>query len=408
VNPSQLVTQTIDAALTVSELNARIRNVVQERFAGVWVSGEITDLSRPRSGHIYFSLKDRTSQIHAALWRTTANRLRFDLDDGMQVVCQGDVDVYPPRGTYQLIVRRVEPLGVGALQLALIKLRDRLAAEGLFDTAGKKSLPLFPSHVAVITSPTGAAVRDFLEVVRRRWPLPRVTVVPTRVQGCDATAEIVRAIQIAERLRPDVILVTRGGGSLEDLWCFNEEPVVRAIHQCPLPVVSAIGHEIDITLCDLVSDVRALTPTEAAERIVPDRFEVLTRLQQNRRRLNQVLVAQTRLLRTSLDAMSQRPVLRRPHEYWQARAGTVDELQQRLDGGVRVGFERLRQTVTQAAGKLESLSPLGVLARGYSVTCRLDDSSIVSHSQQVTEGEQILTRLRTGQLISRVEQIDAG
>jgi exodeoxyribonuclease VII large subunit len=391
---------------SVSELNARIRDTLQGTFSAVWVSGEITDLSRPRSGHIYFSLKDETSQLRAAIWRSAAASLGFELEDGMQVVCQGAVDVYPPRGTYQIIVRRIEPLGIGTLQLALLQLRDRLAAEGLFDPLRKRPLPIFPSHVAVVTSPTGAAVRDFLEVIRRRWPLPRVTIVPTRVQGSAAEAEIARAIRVAEHIRPDVILVTRGGGSLEDLWCFNSEIVVRAIHACRVPVVSAIGHEIDVTLSDLVADVRALTPTEAAERIVPDQTEVLARLRQNSRRLQNVLAGKLRLLRTRLDLLSQRPVLRRPHEGLRDRARLLDELQQRLDSAVRTRLERRRQEVARCAGKLDSLSPLAVLSRGYSVTQRLADATIVSQSEQVSVGERILTRLGTGQLISRVEEVE--
>ena len=259
--------------LSISQLNELLRETIQAVFPSVWVSGEISDLTRPQSGHVYLTLKDDQSQLRAVIWRGTARSLRFDLQDGMQVVCEGAVDIYPPRGTYQLVIRQLEPRGVGALQLVLTQLRERLTAEGLFDVRHKRPLPRFPRRIAVITSPTGAAIRDFLEVVRQRWHGSHVLLIPTRVQGAEATDEIIQALRLAQRLRPrpDVLVLTRGGGSLEDLWCFNEERLVREIHAAQIPLISAIGHEIDVTLADLVADVRALTPTEAgAGRAVPD------------------------------------------------------------------------------------------------------------------------------------------
>ena len=243
--------------LSISQLNELLRETIQAVFPSVWVSGEISDLTRPQSGHVYLTLKDDQSQLRAVIWRGTARSLRFDLQDGMQVVCEGAVDIYPPRGTYQLVIRQLEPRGVGALQLALSQLRERLTAEGLFDVRHKRPLPRFPRRIAVITSPTGAAIRDFLEVVRQRWHGSHVLLIPTRVQGAEATDEIIQALRLAQRLRPrpDVIVLTRGGGSLEDLWCFNEERLVREIHAAQIPLISAIGHEIDVTLADLVADV---------------------------------------------------------------------------------------------------------------------------------------------------------
>ena len=252
--------------LTVSQLTLRIKQTLEAEFASVWVSGELSDVSRPQSGHVYLTLKDENAQVRGVIWRSVASRLAFDLQDGQQVVCRGDIDIYPPRGVYQLIIRQVEPLGVGALQLALRKLHQRLAAEGLFDPGRKRPLPRFPRRIAFVTSPTGAAVRDFLEVLRRRWRGASVLIIPAKVQGEGAAQDLVRGIRLANSLAepPDVLVVGRGGGSLEDLWCFNEEPVVRAIHASRIPVVSAVGHEIDVTLSDLVADVRALTPSEAA------------------------------------------------------------------------------------------------------------------------------------------------
>jgi exodeoxyribonuclease VII large subunit len=267
-------TSTITAApqtLTVSELTARIKDMLEGSFPAVWVSGEISNFSRPQSGHCYFTLKDDIAQIRAVMWRGTALKLKFAMSDGLEVLCRGHLDVYAPRGSYQLVVDELEPKGVGALELALRKLREKLSAEGLFDPARKRPLPVFPKRIAFVTSPTGAAVRDFLEVLRRRWRGVEVLIIPARVQGDGSVTEIVAGIRAANRLKPapDVLIVGRGGGSLEDLWSFNEEAVVRAIAASRIPTVSAVGHEIDVTLADLVADVRALTPSEAAERVVP-------------------------------------------------------------------------------------------------------------------------------------------
>ena len=394
-----------DDVLSVSELNTAIRSTLQGQFGRVWVSGEISDLSRPQSGHIYMSLKDGESQIRAVAWRSVASRLQFDLDDGLEVVCEGYVDVYPPRGSYQLTVRKIRPLGLGALQLALIQLRDKLTAEGLFDPARKKPLPGIPQRVAVVTSPTGAAIRDFLEVIRRRWPILDVTVVPTRVQGAEATAEIVGAIETAQSLDPDVVVVTRGGGSLEDLWCFNDEPVIRAIDQCKVAVVSAIGHEIDVTLCDLVADVRALTPTEAAERIVPDRTEVLASLKSTQQRLRAITLNRLETYRSHVAGLAARPCLARPMDLVLDRNRMVDDAQQRLDRGIRSRLEGAQQSMTRSAGKLESLSPLAVLARGYSVTQRASDGTIIREASEISPGDQMVSRIQHAEIVSNVESV---
>ncbi len=245
--------------LSVFQLTSLIKGILEQAFPSVWVVGELSDVARPQSGHVYLTLKDDRAQIRAVIWRNAASRLRFNLEDGLEVICRGDLDVYPPRGSYQLVIRELEPRGEGALQQALRKLQQKLAAEGLFDPAHKKPLPRFPRRIAVVTSPTGAAVRDFVEVLRRRWQGVHVLIVPTRVQGEGAATDIAAAIQTVNRLSPsvDVMVVGRGGGSMEDLWCFNEEAVVRAIFASQVPVVSAVGHEIDVTLSDLVADVRA-------------------------------------------------------------------------------------------------------------------------------------------------------
>ncbi len=256
---------------TVSQLTSQIKSTLEGRFPSVWVTGELSNVSRPQSGHVYLTMKDASAQIRAVIWRSVASKLPFDFSDGLEVVCRGEIDVYPPRGAYQLIIRRMEPLGEGALQLALRQLQKRLSAEGLFDPRHKRPLPRFPRRIAIVTSPSGAAIRDFLEVLRRRWRGVRVLVIPARVQGEGAAGDLVRGIGWAHQLpeAPDVLVVARGGGSLEDLWCFNDEAVVRAIFAATIPVVSAVGHEIDVTLSDLVADRRALTPSEAAELVAP-------------------------------------------------------------------------------------------------------------------------------------------
>ena len=273
--------------LTVAELTAQIKDLLEGSFDSVWVAGEISNLSRPHSGHCYLTLKDDHAQIRCAMWRNSLMRVRFDLHDGLEVVCRGRLDVYAPRGSYQLIIESIEPKGIGALELALRQLREKLAREGLFDPGRKRPLPAFVRQIAVVTSPTGAAIHDFLQVLARRWRGADVLVVPTRVQGEGAAGEIAAAIAAANRLplAIDCLVVTRGGGSLEDLWAFNEEAVVRAIHASRIPVISAIGHEIDVTLSDLVADVRALTPSEAAELVAPAAEDILVRLRQTEKRM---------------------------------------------------------------------------------------------------------------------------
>lgn len=396
-----------DTVLSVSQLTARIQETLTDRFQAVWVVGEVTDLARPQSGHLYLTLKDADAQLRAVVWRSVASRLRFAVEDGMQVICCGDIDVYPLRGSYQLVVRKIEPRGLGALQQALRQLQRKLAAEGLFDPQHKRPLPRFPRRLAVVTSPTGAAVRDFLEVVRQRWQGVEVLVIPTRVQGAGAAVEIAQAIALANRLQPapDVLVVTRGGGSIEDLWCFNEEPVVRAIFASRIPVVSAIGHEIDVTLSDLVADVRALTPTEAAQRVVPAADEVTTLLTHQLARLQAGLAARATAARMRLDTLADRPVLRRPLDRIRDLERRLDDLQLRAARAGTQALRTARQQLAVRSGQLESLSPLGVLARGYSLTEREADGVLVDRADRLQVGQRIRTRYAQGATISRVESI---
>ena len=391
---------------SVTELTRRIKDQLESKFPAIWVSGELSDLARPRSGHVYFTLKDADAQVRGVIWKGVASRLSFDLDDGLEVLCHGQIDVYPPRGSYQLIVRKIEPMGLGALQQAFRALHDKLKAEGLFEAAHKQPLPSCPGRIAVVTSPTGAAIRDFYEVLRRRWPLAEVLVIPCRVQGAGASQEIATAIEMANRVQPaaDVVVVTRGGGSLEDLWCFNEEPVIRAVFASRLPVVSAVGHEIDVTLCDLVADLRALTPTEAAERIVPAAVEIKARLATDLQRMSHALKHHLSAARDRLLALSERRVLRRPGERLELLSQQLDDLERRGVRALSDCWTRYQDKLRGVSAQLESLSPLGVLSRGYSVTRREPVGEVITDATSLEAGQLINTRLASGSVISRVEE----
>ncbi len=393
---------------TVSELTAAIKDLLETAFPAVWVSGEISNFSRPRSGHCYLTLKDEGAQISAVIWRATAARVPFELHDGLEVVCGATLSLYPPHGKYQLVIEEIQPKGIGALELALRQLRDKLAREGLFDPGRKRSLPRFVRRIAVVTSPTGAAIRDFLEVLRRRWRGADVLVVPVRVQGEGAGHEIAAAIEAVNRIREpiDCIVVTRGGGSLEDLWAFNEEVVCRAIFASRLPVVSAVGHEIDVSLSDLVADVRALTPSEAAERIVPSAEEIAVQLKHYQTRMTGAVRSQTAWGRSRLENLARHRAFRSPLDRVRDLARRIDDLELRAGRAIRGQWRTARRAVEGAAARLEALSPLAILSRGYSLTHRAIDGRLIRDAAELAPGEELRTRLARGQVVSRVEQIE--
>lgn len=394
--------------LSVSALTTRIKSTLEVEFSSVWVEGELSDVSRPRSGHVYLTLKDGESQIRGVIWRSTASRLGFDVEDGTQVICCGNVDVYPPRGSYQLIIRQMEPKGLGALQLALRQLQQRLAAEGLFAPERKRPLPRFPNRIGFVTSPTGAAVRDFVEVLRGRWQGARVTIFPTRVQGDGAAAEIAAAIEQANRMQPplDVLVIGRGGGSLEDLWCFNEETVVRAVHASDVPVVSAVGHEIDVTLSDLVADARALTPTDAGQMLVPSREELTAVLNNFRHRLSNGLRSRAVAGRARYESVANHAAMRKPFDRVHQLARSLDEIELRMSRAARNRQAVAGRQLAALASQLESLSPVSVLGRGFSLTTRGSDGQLIRSSAMLEVGEEIRTRFGTGTAVSRVERIE--
>lgn len=398
-----------DEALSVSELTTVIKQTLEQAIPPVWVAGEICDLARPRSGHLYFTLKDAHSQIRAVMWRSAVQRLPFQLEDGQAVLALGGIEVYAPRGSYQLIIRRLQPQGVGSLQLAFEQLRAKLAAEGLFDAAAKRALPRFPLRVGFVTSPTGAAVRDFCEVAARRWRGIEIIVIPARVQGAGAAEEIIQGIRCAARIQPslDVLVVGRGGGSMEDLWCFNDERLVRAVAECEIPTISAVGHEIDVTLCDLAADVRALTPTEAAERLLPASDDLLVQLQNLLCRLHRSAETRIHRSRDRVAGLESRPVVSRPFDFIFDHTRTVDEFDMRLRS---LGEARMRLTAEKLRGlslQLESLSPLATLNRGYSIVTHAETERVVCEAADAGRGDTLHIRTARANIEATVERCDA-
>lgn len=394
------------SVFTIAQVTRQIKDAVDGNFPFVYVVGEITDFKRAASGHVYLTLKDDAAQLRGVIWRNTAMRLRFDLHDGLEVVAGGPIEVYEARGSYQLVIQQLAPKGIGALELAFRQLCAKLEAEGLFAAERKRPLPRFPRRIALVTSPSGAAVRDMLQVITRRWPSARIILMPVAVQGEGAAEQIAQALRSVHRIDDiDVVIVGRGGGSLEDLWAFNEEIVARAIFDCPIPVVSAVGHEVDVTIADLVADRRALTPSEAGELVVPHRDEVFTELARLRQRLVQGLKSRAAGSRLRLEAIASRRVFARPLERVHDAARGLDELDGRLRRALRLRLERARQQLAAISGALGALSPLQVLERGYSVTRRAGTGELVRGAAQLQPGDEIETVLHSGRLTSTVSRV---
>lgn len=404
---------------TVAELTYEVKELIEGNLRTQWVGGEVSNCRPARSGHVYFTLKDDEAQISAVVWRTTAARLGFELRDGMEIVAVGRVEVYAARGSYQLIIQKAFPQGMGTLELALRKLKDKLEAAGYFDPARKRPIPPIPRRIALVTSPTSAAVKDMIQVITRRWPNADIVVVPVAVQGPNAAPEIAVALGTVHLIPDvDVVITGRGGGSLEDLWAFNEEIVARAIADCQVPVISAVGHEIDVTIADLVADRRALTPSEAGELVVPHHSELTASLDELRERLRSSLTRRAVTARLQLDSLASRRVFTNPLQRVRQLGEGLDDLSDRLNVAVRRRVEQSRQDVAQLSTTLNSLSPLGVLARGYSVTygCQVEDhsenesvavqrGSLVRNTDMVSEGDKLLTYLEHGRVVSHVERV---
>jgi exodeoxyribonuclease VII large subunit len=394
-------------AMSVSEVTGRVKEQLETRFADVWVAGEVSNLTRASSGHVYLSLKDDAALLRAVIWRGTASQLAIDPADGLQVVCHGRIEVYPPRGTYQLTIDRLHSLGTGALEARLRRLRDALDREGLFAPGRKRPIPAFPRRIAVVTSPTGAAIADFLTALFARWKGSEVIVVPSRVQGAGAAEELAAALGAAARIAPpvDVIALVRGGGSLEDLWAFNEEVLVRAVAASPIPVVSGVGHEIDVTLADLAADLRALTPTDAAARVSPDGPQVAAAVASLGLRLQAGLGRRVTLARERVVQLARSRIFADPARLVRDRRLALDQQALRLRRLAGAAVARGRERLAAAAGRLEAGSPLHLLARGWSVTTRDGDRLALRSVAGLAAGDGLTTQLADGRIWSRVERI---
>ncbi|WP_084413551.1 exodeoxyribonuclease VII large subunit [Desulfovirgula thermocuniculi] len=387
---------------TVSELNAYIKELLDNDplLLNIWVKGEISNFKRVSSGHLYFTLKDQYATIKVVMFRSRASRLSFQPQDGMAVQVRGYVTVYPRDGTCQLYAEEVEPCGVGALYVAFEQLKARLQQEGLFDARHKKRLPFLPRRIGIVTSPTGAVLRDMVRIIRRRWPGLHIIVVPVTVQGESAPWEVAAAIQWLNRLQAcDVIIVGRGGGSLEELWAFNTELVARSIFLSAIPVVSAVGHETDFTIADFVADARAPTPSAAAEMVVPVREEVARYLEALRARLVRAAREKVVVYRQRLKACCQSRVFRQPVDaICGLRAQAVDEALRRLLKAAELHLARKRSELALLAGRLHSLSPLATLSRGYSICTRATTGEVLRRAEEVAVGEEVRVELYRGRL----------
>ncbi|MBN1365734.1 MAG: exodeoxyribonuclease VII large subunit [Syntrophaceae bacterium] len=442
----------MDEILTVSQLNNNIKFLLEESFDFVLVEGEVSNLRRPQSGHVYFTLKDDKSQIRAVFFRQFGGyekRKNFELEEGIKVLCRARLNVYLPRGEYQLVVESVEPLGIGALQKAFEQLKAKLFAEGLFDEIHKKSIPFLPEKIGVITSPTGAVIRDILNITKRRFPYVDILIAPVRVQGSEAAAEIIRALRNLHSYgKIDVIIIARGGGSLEDLAPFNDEALAREIFRSSIPIVSAVGHETDFTICDFVADLRAPTPSAAVELIVPERMELISKINILRRRMKTGWLRHLQNIKERLASLQER--LKDPRRFIINLKINIDDLKERLSSAFYHGRQILNNEIRQLelrlqhqspaikirerkillknmqkdlcgnfschmsafkerlqkdSAVLESLNPLAVLKRGYSITSRVDSGMVVRQTDGLKVGDDINVRLARGNFDAKIEKI---
>ena len=438
--------------ITVTELNRETSQLLAEHFLSILVEGEVSNLSTPVSGHLYFSLKDANAQVRCAMFRTRQHRLAFKPENGKQVIIKAQVTLYEPRGDYQLIVESIEEAGDGALRRAFDVLKLKLSDEGLFDVAHKKKLPTLPKAVGIITSPSGAAIRDILTVLQRRFSAIPVIIFPVAVQGDNAKHEIARAIFTANRLKQcDVIILGRGGGALEDLWAFNEEQVARAIFASEIPIISAVGHETDFTIADFVADLRAATPSEAAEHASPDQQQWLSRFKYLESRLQQLLQRKLNQKQQSLDWLTKRLQQQHPGQKLARNTKRIDELDARLNQAIHTRLrhktsiieakiaklwqhnpeitinsikqrqdylskclvvavthklEQVKQRLLNSAQTLQAVSPLATLNRGYALAIQPSSGEIIRSTEQLRLGDTIQTRLAHGRITSKIESID--
>lgn len=442
----------MEKILTVSQLNDNIKFLLEETFDLLLVEGEISNLRRPQSGHVYFTLKDEKSQIKAVFFRQFGGYVRrnkFELEEGLKVLCRARLNVYLPRGEYQLVVESVEPLGIGALQKAFEQLKAKLFSEGMFDECHKKSLPFLPEKIGVITSPTGAVIKDILNITKRRFPIADILIAPVRVQGSEAVADIIKALRNLHSYgNIDVIIIARGGGSLEDLAPFNDEALAREIFSSSIPVISAVGHETDFTICDFVADLRAPTPSAAAELIVPQRLDLVAKIDIFRQRMISGICRHLELNKDQLFGLQDR--LKDPRRFVINLKINLDDLKERLTSafyhqrqslnneirqlGLRLGHQSpaakikekkilmkniqknllitfssclkaFKERLQKNSAVLETLSPLAVLQRGYSITSSIASGKVVRQTDGLKVGEDVNVRLARGNFNAKIEKI---
>jgi exodeoxyribonuclease VII large subunit len=435
---------------TVTRLNREVRAVLEDSFPSIWVQGEISNLAQPASGHMYFTLKDRSSHVRCAMFKNRNNYLKFLPENGMAVILKANISLYEGRGEFQIIVETMEPEGVGALQLAFEQLKGRLQEEGLFSEQNKKPLPLFPHNIGIITSPTGAAIRDILNVLKRRYPLSKVIIYPAAVQGTDAAGMIENSIKTANRRKDcDVIILTRGGGSLEDLWSFNEEKVARAIFHSAIPIVSGVGHEIDFTIADFVADKRAPTPSAAAELVSPDQYGLRESTDLIKDRLIVSLNHKINSLRAQVNHYKKRII--DPVKHFQHYSQRLDDFAIRIQRSVSNSFglklsiiKKLRAEIYQfnpimilklqkekcqyldkqlqmvmfsklkmvsekiehAGNTLHTVSPLATLERGYSIVTNVENSNIINNIENISIGTKTKTEIKNGVYYSKITKVE--
>ncbi|MCL1835518.1 MAG: exodeoxyribonuclease VII large subunit [Oscillospiraceae bacterium] len=381
---------------TVAGLNNYIKSLLDSNslLAGVYVRGELSNYKIYPSGHHYFTMKDNESSLKCVMFKGYASKLRYRPENGMSVVAFGKISVFPRDGVYQLYAEDITPDGVGDLYVAYEQLLEKLRNEGLFEASRKKPLPKYPGRIAVVTSPAGAAVKDVIRVLKTRWPMAKVIILPVRVQGAEAPPEIAGAIRYAnEHKAADIIITGRGGGSLEDLWAFNDERVARAIFSSVIPVISAVGHEPDVTISDFVADVRAATPSNAAELAVPDKYEVADMLRSAEIRARQAVVAELKSRRRRLEELRDKRVLRSPMNYIDDKKLLLDRSQERLIAASRVIISGRREKFARLAASLDAMSPLKVLGRGYAIAIK-EDGTVIKKALDVKKGDRLTVRLK--------------
>ena len=396
-------------SLSVTDLTHYLRDLLEndEVLQDVWVQGEISNFSRPSSGHLYFTLKDGTAALKCVIWRNAAMRIRFAMQNGMAIEAHGAISLYERDGQYQLYVDGVRPAGEGLLYAQFMRLKAALEAEGLFDEERKRPLPARPTRIGIVTSPTGAALQDMINTLRSRYPLVEVVLSPCAVQGDAAPPEIVKALRhLCEHMQPDVIILARGGGSLEDLWAFNDERVVRAVAASPIPVITGIGHETDFTLCDFVSDMRAPTPTGAAVMATPNRADLIADLEGMRERLDDAMIAHIERNRVELESMVWRLDRSSPDRRIQNERQALDTLQARALRGLSHTVQLHRAHLGGLQSRLSALNPAAILQRGFALVER-PDGGLVRSAGQAQAGDPLTVRLVGGSLDVRVEQVNA-